>query len=678
MTMTTHDPVFVEILRNRFQAIANEMATIILRTGYTVFVKETADYGAGLVSRSGELYAAPVNLGVSVMIGMPLQAIIRQVEWEEGDVVIVNDPYSSEGLITHLPDIYLVRPIFHAGELVCFAMNFVHSSDIGGKVPGSISPSNTDVYQEGLRIPPIKLVRKGQLDEAFLRLFLANCRIPDQNWGDLRALLSSLHTADTRIKELVARYGHDAVLDGIEAVLDYGERRARTLISELPDGDYEFVDYLEADMTPVGLIRIKLTLRIKGDEIVFDFTGTDAQVQAAMNLPSYSHRGHWMIVIGAINYFRTVDPSIPYNSGLVRPLDVIAPKGSLVNPEPPAACGVRAATQFRILDMTMGALGRVAPSIVPAAGAGQISIALVATPDIADGEYKVSVLQPLCGGSGGRPNKDGIEAGDFCTFLRNIPNETLEHDLPIVIERYGLRPDSGGAGEQRGGSGVEFSFQLLSPTAVVTARGMERYRFPPWGRRGGNTGTTGLTLLHHAGAEEAESIGKIDVLHLRQGDTLSFFTQGGGGFGDPLVRDPARVLADVVRGLVGVEAAEEGYGVVIRDGAIDREATRTLRAARSGERVDGEYTLGPARIAYDQAWPGEVQEALNAAVAGYPVSLRAVARQEMLAELRPLTATRGVTRDDVEAASARLRARWQRAHLAAVRPGVSGALAAAD
>jgi N-methylhydantoinase B len=515
------------------------------------------------------------------------------------------------------------------------------------------------------------------MDEAFLRLFLANCRIPDQNWGDLRALLSSLHTADTRIKELVARYGREAVLDGIEAVLDYGERRARALISDLPDGDYEFVDYLEADMTPVGLIRIKLTLRIKGDEITFDFTGTDPQVQAAMNLPSNSHRGHWMIVIGAINYFRTVDPSIPYNSGLVRPLGVVAPRGSLVNPEPPAACGVRAATQFRILDMTMGALGRVVPSIVPAAGAGQISIALVATPDIADGEYKVSVLQPLCGGSGGRPNKDGIEAGDFCTFLRNIPNETLEHDLPIVIERYGLRPDSGGAGEQRGGSGVEFSFQLLSPTAVVTARGMERYRFPPWGRRGGNTGTTGLTLLRHA-EEEAESIGKIDVLYLKQGDTLSFFTQGGGGFGDPLARQPERVLADVVRGLVSVEAAEQGYGVVIRDGAIDREATRAVRSARAGERETGEYTLGAARIAYDLAWPGEVQEALNASVAGYPVSLRGVAREEMLKELRPLASGRGVTRDDVAVASARLQARWQRAHLAAVRPGMHGALAAAD
>ncbi|MEA2594498.1 MAG: N-methylhydantoinase [Thermomicrobiales bacterium] len=656
------DQVFIEILRNRFQAIANEMASTILRTGYTVFVKETADYGAGLVSRSGELFAAPVNLGVSVMIGMPVEAVIRQIEWEDGDVVIVNDPYSSEGLITHLPDIYLIRPIFDAGELVCFAMNFVHSSDIGGRVPGSISPSSTDIFQEGLRIPPYKLVRKGELDEAFLRLFLSNCRIPDQNWGDLRALLSALHTADTRIRELITRYGREPVLTGIDGVLDYGEMRARALISALPDGDYEFIDYLEADMTPVGLIRLKLTLRIKGDELTFDFTGTDPQVQAAMNLPSHSHRGHWMIVIGVINYFRTVDPHVPYNSGLVRPLNVIAPRGSVVNPEPPAACGVRAAAQFRILDMTMGALGRVAPEIIPAAGAGQISIALVATPDIADGEMKVSVLQPLCGGSGGRPVKDGIEAGDFCTFLRNIPNETLEHDLPIVINRYGLRPDSAGPGEHRGGSGVEFSFQLTGPTAAVTARGMERYVFPPWGRRGGSTGTTGLTMLRRTG-EAAESIGKIDLLNLRQGDELTLLTQGGGGFGDPFVRDPQRVLADIVRGLVTVEAAERDYGVVILDGAVDEAAT----VARRQERVEtptGEYTLGPAREAYDRAWPGESQESMNALIKQFPNVLRPFARAELLAELRPLATKGSVTLTDVEAAFARLSERWRGPHAA--------------
>lgn len=663
-----NDQVFIEILRNRFQAIANEMASTILRTGYTVFVKETADYGAGLVSRSGELFAAPVNLGVSVMIGMPLEAIIRDIDWEDGDVVIVNDPYSSEGLITHLPDIYLIRPIFHEDELICFGLDFVHSSDIGGKVPGSISPSSTDIYQEGLRIPPYKLVRKGELDEAFLRLFLANCRIPDQNHGDLRALLSALHTANDRIHGLIERYGCDAVLDGIEDVLDYGEARARALISELPDGDYEFVDYLEADMTPVGLIRIKLTLRIKGDQITFDFTGTDPQVQAAMNLPSFSHRGHWMIVIGIVNYLRTVDPHIPYNSGLVRPIEVIAPRGSLVNPEPPAACGVRAATQFRILDMTMGALGRVVPDVIPAAGAGQISVALVATPDLADGTMKVSVLQPLCGGSGGRPSQDGIEAGDFCTFLRNIPNETLEHDLPIVIERYGLRPDSAGAGAHRGGSGVEFSFQLMAPTAIMTARGMERYVFPPWGRRGGDTGTTGLTLVRRAGGAEVDSIGKIDVLHLGQGDTVSIFTQGGGGFGDPFTRDPKLVERDVMRGLVSATAAERDYGVVIRDGVLDEPTTQALRAARPVSIAIGEYTFGAERAAYDRIWPGKAIEKINGLVTRFPMTIRPIARAELVAELRPLAASGGVTPDAVETAFARLTERWLNPHAAAPEP----------
>lgn len=659
------DRVFVEILRSRFQAVANEMASVILRTGYTVFVKETADYGAGLVSPEGELFAAPVNFGVSVMIGMPVQAVIRQIEWEDGDVVIVNDPYSSEGLVTHLPDIYLVRPIFADGEIVCFAMNFVHSSDIGGIAPGSISPSATEIYQEGLRIPPTKLVRKGTIDEAFLRLFLANCRIPDQNWGDLRALLSALNTADVRVRELVRKYGFAAIQQGIGDVLNYAESRARSLIANLPDGEYDFVDYLEADMAGVGLIRLKLTMRIHGDEVDLDFTGSDSQVHAAMNLPTFSQRGHWMIVIGLVNYFRTIEPHIPYNSGLVRPLNVIAPKGSIVNPEPPAACGVRAATQFRILDMTMAVLGRVAPRIIPAAGAGQISVALVATPDIADGEMKVSVLQPLCGGSGGRPTKDGLEAGDFCAFLRNIPNETLEHDLPIVVERYGLRPDSGGAGEYRGGSGIEFTFRLLSPVATVTARGMERYIFPPWGRRGGLTGTTGLTLLHHgehAKDADPEEIGKIVVLRLHQGDRLTFLTQGGGGFGDPLRRDPERVRRDVLRGLVSPAAAERDYGVAIRDGAVDGEVTARLRANPATSPQHEEYTLGEAREIYDRMWPGPVQDALNGLLQAFPGTLRPTARAAIIADLTTDHADGPIGIAQVRAAFEHLRSRWLNPH----------------
>jgi N-methylhydantoinase B len=412
-------------------------------------------------------------------------------------------------------------------------------------------------------------------------------------------------------------------------------------------------------MTDVGIVRLKMTLRIRGSDIELDFTGSDPQVHAALNLPSWSHRGHWSFVIGLVNYMRTVDPHVPYNSGLVRPIKLIAPKGTIVNPEPPAACGVRAATQFRILDMTIATLGRIAPAIIPAAGAGQMSIALVATPDIADGELKVSVLQPLVGGSGGRPNKDGIEAGDFCTFLRNIPNEMLEHDLPIIVHRYGLRPDSAGPGMYRGGSGVEFSFQLLSPVATVTARGLERYIFAPWGRRGGAPGVTGLTCLTQPDGTTRDDVGKITVLGLSQGETLTFRTQGGGGFGDPFTRDPERVRDDVIRGLVSAKMAERDYGVVIRNGEVDAAATAEIRNRPRPAPADPEYTLGAAREAYDRMWPGAVQDRLNQLLTELPARLRPTARTFMLKDLKSRAPDGSITELDVEAAYKALQARWR-------------------
>jgi N-methylhydantoinase B len=630
------DPVMLEVLRNRFKAIAEEMAAATLRTAFTVFVKETHDFGACVASARGDVFAAPTDTAVSVMAGLPAWELTRVSEdWQEGDIGIANDPDSTRGLSTHLPDIWLWKPIFAEGEQIAVALSFIHSSDVGGKVAGSISPTSYEIFQEGIRIPPLKLYRGGELNKSLLDLVLLNCRIPEQNWGDIKAQVASLNVAERRLHDLVDRYGKAAVVDGIEDVLDHAEERARRLIAAIPDGDYGFIDYMEGDDAGVGLIRIKLALRVRGSDLCLDFEGTDHQVQAALNLPTWNQRGHRQVCFALLNYFRTVDPTIPYNSGLVRPIEVRAPRGTLVNPEPGAAYGVRAATMFRVADIVLACLTQALPDAVPAAGSGAVSVVLVSAWDPVGGTQKVEVAQPLNGGSGGRPDRDGTDGSSFTGgWLRNVPNEVLEADMPVLVERYGYRDASAGAGRHRGGVGIHFRLRNLAPEALVTARGLERFTFRPWGLRGGAPAEPGrVTLAPGTAAERA--LGKIDVLRLAAGDVVEFQTAGGGGFGDPFEREPERVAADVASGLVAVEQAERDYGVVLDGGAVDAEATRARRRAPRPEEL---FAFGPEREAYERRRPEDLADAIVAHVDPFPARLRPLVRRRLDARLDELGA----------------------------------------
>jgi len=626
------DPVLVEILRNRFKAIAEEMAAVTLRTAYTVFVKETHDFGACLVSPGGEVFAAPTDTAVSIMAGLPAWEVVNALEgYEEGDVGIANDPDLTRGLSTHLPDIWLWKPIFAEGRVIALALSFVHSSDVGGKVPGSISPTSQEIFQEGLRIPPMKLYRAGVASQEFLDLVLLNSRIPEQNRGDIRAQLASLNVAERRLKELVARYGAATVEAGIEDVMDQAEQRARALIEEIPDGDYEFVDYLEGDDAGVGLIRIKLTLRVRGSDLVMDFAGTDYQVQAALNLPSWNQRGHRQICFAFLNYFRSLAPDVPYNSGLVRPIELRIPRGTLLNPEPGAAYGVRAATMFRILDNVSGCLSQAIPGVMPAAGSGAVAIVLLSVRDPATGAWKVEVAQPLSGGSGGRPRQDGIDGTSFTGgWLRNIPNEVLEATMPVLVEEYGYRPGAAGAGEHRGGAGIRFRFRSLAPEMLMTARGLERFTFRPWGLGGGTPGQLGKALLN-PGTPRERSLGKLDLLSLEAGDVVQLETASGGGFGDPWRRPPERVLADLTAGFLTVAEAEALYAVAIRDGALDPKATDELRRRPRGPRPL--FDLGPERLAHEAIYTDEVVSEIIRLLKPFPTRLRPVLRGRLGREL---------------------------------------------
>ena len=631
------DPVFLEIFKNRIQAVAEEMAGVVLRTGFTVFVKETADFGTFLLSPQGETFGSPVATGVNLSLGIPGEGVIAAVdEWHPGDIVITNDPYATSGASTHLADVYLVKPVFAGGRIIAYGCCFVHSSDVGGKVPGSISPTCYDIFQEGIRIAPVKLYERGQLNERILRIFLDNCRIPEQNWGDLRALMAALHTGERRLHELVDRYGVEQVEAGIDALLAYAERRVRAMIQEIPDGEYTFWDYLEGG--PGGYpIRLRCRLVVTGGEIFMDFDGTDPQVRAAFNLPSCNKQGHYMLVPTLVRYFRTLDPAVPWNTGMVRMIRNHAPAGSLLNPEPPAAVGVRAATFIRLMDVVVGALSLAQPDRLPAAGAGQACIVLLAMNDPQSGKHQVGVVQPICGGSGARPMCDGVDGMDFAVgYLRNVPAETLEADMHILIERYGLRRDSGGPGRFRGGCGIELAVRVFTPDTVLTARGMERMRFRPWGRLGGFPGSPGTAVMNQGTPAEALT-GRIDELLLHPGDTVTFLSQGGGGFGDPFRRDPAAVLWDVRRGLVSAEAARDHYGVAIADGRIDEEVTRQLRRGRTS--LASPFRFGPERETFETVWTDGLQLALNRSLMRQPLALRNYLKQRAMAEIESRAAS---------------------------------------
>lgn len=621
------DKVLLEILNNRFSAIVNEMGYVVYRTGFTVFVKETQDYGVGLVAPTGELFAYPQEVGVANMLGMPMEDAIAAIPtYQPGDVIITNDPYTTGGMCTHLPDIHLFKPLFYQGELICFAWDFIHSSDVGGLVPGSIAPSAYDIYQEGLVIPPRKLYKAGELQQDLLDLILANCRIPEQNWGDLKALLAALNTAERRLNEVIERYGVETVKQGIDDLLGYGEESSRAIIAQIPDGTYTFADYVEGDVTTRIPLRIKLALSVQGSDMHLDFTGTDPQIRAAFNVPTFGKTHHWLTV-GLVTFLRTKNPAIPLNKGILRPVRTTVPQGTLLNPQPPASCGIRYATAIRVIDVTFGALSQAVNDVVPAAGAGQVAIVLISMPDYHSGGYKVSVLQPMQGGSGGRPGKDGIDGGDFSAgFLRNIPTEMLEADIPILVQKYMFPNDTIPAGQFRGGLGVDFQFQVFTPHAIVTARGMERHRFRPWGRQGGSAGTLARTRVN-PGTERERDIGIIDILKLEPQDVVHIMTPCGGGYGDPLRRDPEKVLKDVQDEFISLETAETEYGVVIRQERVDAEQTEKLRQQLRAKRDQLKpFDLGIEREEYERLWPPIVQDHLSTLLLELPATLRSYFR----------------------------------------------------
>lgn len=632
--MMRTDPATLEIMRSYFNAIASGMGHVIERTSFTTFVKESADFATALAAPSGEFYVYPRTVGVTIFLGLSLQRAVQACSpLEPGDIIITNDPYSTDGLATHLPDVHVFKPIFADGELISYAWAFVHCSDVGGLVPASISPRATDIHQEGLRIPPVKLYRRGEANRDVLTFLNANSRVPHLNIGDINAMVAAVNTAENRLLSMVRKFGRETVKNSMLDLLDQGEARARQVIRKIPDGTYSFADYLDDDMVSDVPIRLAVTVTVAGDDITLDFSDCDPQVQTAFNLVTNGSR-HSFLFQGLINYIISADPFIPVNGGITHPIRVIAPRGTLVNPEYPAAVGVRHTITMRLYNAVLGALALALPESVPAAGAGQAAIVVLSTPDTAAGTRKVAVVEPMGGGGGGQSDMDGVDGIDHASgFLKNTPIESLEQHIDILVHRYELLPDTAGAGLHRGGHAIRLDFEIVEHDSIVTARGMERLRFQPWGIAGGYAGTLGSVVLN-PGTPDERQLPKINVLTPKPGDIVSIRSPGGGGWGDALQRPPSLVLQEVEAGLLSVGQAQERYGVVIREDKggkgrfVDGPATDELRRQKARTPRPA-WDFGAAREAYEARWTPAASNALARLLQQLPPAQRWHRKQEV-------------------------------------------------
>ncbi|PZP48372.1 MAG: hydantoin utilization protein B [Azospirillum brasilense] len=630
------NPVMLQVLRNHARAAAESMATTLYRTAHSTFVKETEDFTIQILDASGKSCAVPIDLGATWYPGLDYEGALGLVPggYEPGDIAMTNDPYSGN-LATHSPDIVMWKPVFHEGRIIAFAGGHIHNVDVGGAVPASLSRTLTEVHQEGIRIPPSKLYRAGVLDEGLVRVMLANVRVPDQNWGDLKALVAAVNTGERRVLDLVRRFGVETVVDGLADLLDYAEAQARAVLAGIPDGEYDFTEYADEDAAGGNPLRLCLKLTIRGDSALMDFSGTDPQTLSSLNVPTGGHPRHSLLLVGAYYVLSALHPGITLNFGTTRAFTCQVPEGSVLNPRFPAAVGMRSLTCGRLRSLIYGAFVQAAPERLPAAPAGATCIVNMAAEDPRTGRRSISAIQPIVGGGGGMPHRDGTDgAGADAAYLKNSPVEITEAEAPVRILRYGLMPDTGGPGAHRGGMAQVMEFRTTAPDAFVTARNRDRSLFQPWGVGGGQPGSAGSFTLN-PGTEREQELGNTDALRLTAGDTLRIVSPAGGGRGDPFTRDPAAVLRDVRAGLVTVEGARRDYGVAIGGatlgGAVDEAATAALR---DGAATPPAFTPGRFRTEYEARWTAAAYAAMHELLATLPPSWRAPMKGTLFAAVR--------------------------------------------
>lgn len=618
----TVDKVTLQILANYCRAAAENMAYTLYRTAHSTFVKETEDFTIAVINTVGKTVAVPMDMGATWYPGLDYGGAMRMIaDYREGDICFTNDPYSGF-VATHSPDVHLWKPIFHQGELVCFTGGHIHNTDVGGAVPASLSRTNTEIHQEGIRIPPAKLYKAGVRNDELLQVMLANVRFPEQNWGDLKAFVGAMNTGERKVHQMVAKFGVETFRQGLADLQDYAEHQAREIIRSIPDGEYFFSDYCDEDSAGGNPCRLALNLKIRGDEVILDFTGSDPQLNSAVNVPTGGHPRHTLMLVGIYYVLYTLNPNLLLNAGLTRPFTCILPEGTVVNPQFPAAVGMRSLTCGRLRSLIFGTFSLAIPERMPAAPAGSSSIVNVTTTDNRTGRRVIAAIEPIVGGAGGMPFADGPDgSGADAGYLKNTPVEINEAEVPIKILRYGLARDTGGAGRFRGGLATVLDFQVFSPHTRITARNRDRSKFRPWGVLGGKAAKPSNFYLNPNTPRE-RVLGNMDFVVAEPGDVIRIHSAGGGGRGNPLGREPARVLVDVQRGFVSIAAARNDYGVVIEDGTIDETATAALRTSMAGNEVREHFDFGPEREAHERIWTKASYDELTAVLSSLPVHWR--------------------------------------------------------
>ncbi len=580
------DPITLEVIRNRLIAASRDIRRTIERAAYSPILYEVVDFSCGILDADANLIAETPGLPIFLAnLGYAVQSTYDTIGRENlrpGDVILCNDPYNGGG--THCPDLVTLCPVFSEGEIQGWAAFRGHTVDMGGIYPGGWYSDTTEIFQEGFRLPPVKLLVEGVPNEDVFRLIRTNTRVPDAVLGDIRAMVAGVRKGSQRFSDVIDQFGLKTTQNGLSELLVQGERMARAAVRRIPDGVYEAEAILDGDGNDDAPLDDKLLLKLKitisGDEMIADFTGTGPQNRGPMNTPEPS-------TISATRYaFKIVTtPHQPSNEGFFRALDIVIPEGSFLKPEFPAACAMWPTPSSTIPDLFLKALAPAIPDQVRGGHFGDAMANFIYGIDPKSGKYYVCA-EADAGGYGGKPTEDG-ECALFSMTLGdtyNVPAEVVEVRYPWRVERFELRCDSGGAGKYRGGLGVVRDYQLGFDAGLTVTTDRVKYT-PPWGVFGGMPGETNITVVtRNDGTEERWR--KISNLPLSEGEVVSFRGGGGGGYGSPLDRAPQAVLEDVISEYISFEKAEEAYGVVIDRDALTVDIGKT-KALRARIRADG-------------------------------------------------------------------------------------------
>ncbi|MGB3471372.1 MAG: hydantoinase B/oxoprolinase family protein [Erythrobacter sp.] len=575
------DPVTLDIIENALRNARIEMDATLVRTAMSPGIREQGD--------AFPLIADPAGKMIVGQFGSFIDGFLKGFDGtlEDGDMIFLSDPYSCDGAVSHSNDWLILLPVFKDGRLIAYTAMFGHQSDIGGSVPGSMPIGASSIFEEGVRIPPVKIWKKGEYNDDLMKLVMHQTRKPDWCQADLNALIASCRVASKRVVEMAERFGDDVYVSATQELLARNHRAMKTLLSQaVGENAVSFEDYLCDDGKGFGPYKIKCTMWRDGEKVILDFDGTDPQSAASINFLLNENMFKMFFGIYMIMVF---DPQILFNDGFYDLIEVRIPEGSLLKPQFPAALSGRTHALGRIFDILGGLLGQGTPEFLNAAGFSSSPHLFYSGWDnrpAHEGEW-FQLFQIGFGGIPGRPLGDGPDGHSLWPGFTNVPNEFLERYFPMRIERYSTEPDSGGAGLHRGGNGIHMTYRFLADGKIAIHD--DRWFVPPWGVNGGHPGARAKKLLERADGTTTVVGNKVEDVEVAEGDLLHFITWGGGGWGDPLERDPDLVGLEIRQGLVTAEGAR-AYGVVADDdGAIDSAATEALRSEMRGSR--GELPL---------------------------------------------------------------------------------------